>query len=145
MDSNVLIYAHNNLDSVKQDKVQTLIELSIPTISTQVLNEFTNAFRKKFHVEWSVIRTLLSGISANTVLHANTLTTVLKATDIAERYGYSFYETRRFSQNTEGAIFPCHLNLPPISHLLFIRFGIWKNHIPIAINHKKRIFFLLNL
>lgn len=53
LDSNVLIYAHNNLDSLKQDKAQTLIERSIPTISTQVLNEFTNAFRKKFHVEWS--------------------------------------------------------------------------------------------
>lgn len=94
LDSNVLIYAHNNLDSLKQDKAQKLIELSIPTISTQVLNEFTNAFRKKFHVEWSVIRTLLSEISANTVLHANTLTTVLKATDIAERYGYSFYDSQ---------------------------------------------------
>ncbi len=94
IDTNVLIYAHNDLDLIKRDKAQALFEDYLPTISTQVLNEFSNAFRKKFHVEWSLIRVLLSEISDNTVLYANTLTTVLKATDIAERYGYSFYDSQ---------------------------------------------------
>ena len=33
-------------------------------------------------------------IPDNTLLHKNDLTTVLKATDIAERYRYSFYDSQ---------------------------------------------------
>jgi predicted nucleic acid-binding protein len=94
VDTNILIYAHNDLDATKMNKAQELIEEYTPTISTQVLNEFSNAFRKKFHVEWSVIRLLLSEIGENTLLHLNSLTTVLKATEIAERYGFSFYDSQ---------------------------------------------------
>lgn len=94
IDSNILIYAHNDLNAVKTEKAQELIEQLTPTVSTQVLNEFSNAFRKKFHTDWAIIRDMLSEVSDNTLLHKNDLTTVLKATDIAERYRYSFYDSQ---------------------------------------------------
>ncbi len=94
LDSNIVIYAHNDLEAIKKDKAQEIIEWHTPTISTQVLNEFSNVFRKKFHLDWALIRALLSEIGDNTVLYANTLSTIIKATDIAERYGYSFYDSQ---------------------------------------------------
>ena len=62
IDSNILLYAHTDLDIDKQAKAQELLLSDKIFISTQVLNEFINASRKKFKKEWHEIQEVLKEI-----------------------------------------------------------------------------------
>ena len=53
IDSNILIYCHSNLDQKKQNIARSIVNEDNIYISTQVLNEFINAFYKKFKTDWN--------------------------------------------------------------------------------------------
>ena len=93
LDSNVIIYAHTDLDLQKQQIAQKIIAEEESIVSTQVLQETANTLFRKFEFPWADIQTVLSEIANNSLLHTNTAATITDACRIAERYGFSFYDS----------------------------------------------------
>lgn len=60
LDTNLLIYAHTNLDVLKQQKIQNLIVNENTVISTQVFAETANVLYKKFKFDWQDIEQILT-------------------------------------------------------------------------------------
>lgn len=93
LDSNVIIYAHTDLDVQKQQVAQHIIATQDTIISTQVLQETANILSKKFQFAWPDIQTVLNEAAANNSLHTNSFPAISDACRIAERYGFSFYDS----------------------------------------------------
>ena len=55
IDTNILIYSHSDIDQKKQDVARSIINGDNVYISTQVLNEFINAFYRKFKTDWDTV------------------------------------------------------------------------------------------
>ena len=71
LDTNVLVYAHSDLDLTKQKKAQEIIS-TLPTyISTQVLQELANTLSRKFNSTWKQVRQLLDESAKNNVFYIN--------------------------------------------------------------------------
>jgi len=92
LDSNVMIYAYFKQDEKKQ-RVSKLLIAQNAVISTQVLQELTNTLHRKMRVDYSIVRPILQECIDNCELKTNTSDTVFLALDIAERYGFSFYDS----------------------------------------------------
>lgn len=93
LDSNIIIYAHTDLDLQKQQIAQQLVTLNDTTVSTQVLQESANILIKKFQFPWSDIQTVLKEVSSNNHLHTNSISTIQDACRVANQYGFSFYDS----------------------------------------------------
>ena len=93
IDSNVLIYAHTDLDVRKQSIAQGIITNDYTVISTQVLQETSNILFKKFKFSWPEILIVIREAAQNNEVHVNTPETVFEACRVAERYGFSFYDS----------------------------------------------------
>jgi predicted nucleic acid-binding protein len=93
IDSNVLIYAHTDLDLHKQSIAQEIITNDYTVISTQVLQEASNILFKKFKFSWAEILVVIREAAQNNKVHINTPETVIEACRIANRYGFSFYDS----------------------------------------------------
>jgi len=92
LDSNVMIYAYFKQDEKKQQTSKHLISQNA-IISTQVLQELTNTLHRKMGVDYSIVRLILQECAKNCELKTNTSDTIFKALDIAEKYGFSFYDS----------------------------------------------------
>ena len=92
LDSNVMIYAYFKQDEKKQ-RVSKLLIAQNAVISTQVLQELTNTLHRKMRVDYSIVRPILQECIKNCELKTNSSDTVFLALDIAERYGFSFYDS----------------------------------------------------
>jgi predicted nucleic acid-binding protein len=79
LDSNVIIYAHTDLDLGKQQVAQHIITTENTTISTQVLQEIANILHKKFQFDWTNIQTVLKEAALNNSLHTNVASTIADA------------------------------------------------------------------
>jgi predicted nucleic acid-binding protein len=92
LDTNIVIYSLSQ-DDKKQDKAIALL-VNKPVISIQVLNETANIMRRKLGFDVSVIRVVINRISQECgSLQPVTLTTLNRALDIADRYGFSHYDS----------------------------------------------------
>ena len=91
LDTNVLLYLLS-ADSGKADVAEALLRKG-GIISVQVLSEFTSVCSRKLKMSYGEIREILSTI--NMVLDVRDLTPTIHeaALDLAERYGYSFYDS----------------------------------------------------
>jgi predicted nucleic acid-binding protein len=91
LDTNVLLYLLS-ADSGKADIAEELLRKG-GIISVQVLSEFTSVCTRKLKMSYGEIREILMTI--NMVLDVRDLTPTIHETalDIAERYGYSFYDS----------------------------------------------------
>lgn len=65
LDSNVIVYAHTDLDLQKQQVAQHLMAEHETVISTQVLQETANILSKKFQFGWPEIQTVLNEVATN--------------------------------------------------------------------------------
>ena len=92
LDSNVMIYAYFKQDEKKQRISKQLISQNA-IISTQVLQELTNTLHRKIGVDYNIVRSILQECLKNCDLNTNTSDTVFLALDIADRYGFSFYDS----------------------------------------------------
>ncbi|MBK8705376.1 MAG: PIN domain-containing protein [Saprospiraceae bacterium] len=93
LDTNLLIYAHTSVDTPKQQNIQLIIMNEQTVISTQVFTEAANVLYKKFRFGWQDIRQVLHEMEQNNEVHTNSYTTIQRASQIAERYGFSFYDS----------------------------------------------------
>lgn len=90
-DTNILLYLLSE-DAPKADRVEELIANG-GVISVQVLNEFAAVASRKLGMSWSEIRDVLAPIRAICEIEPLTVETHDLGIEIAERYGFSFYDT----------------------------------------------------
>jgi predicted nucleic acid-binding protein len=94
LDSNVIIYAHTDLDIKKKKIAQDLISSENFTyISTQVLQEVANTLSKKFKHSWADITRVIDQLKLYNIVNNNSISTISGAILIANRYNYSFYDS----------------------------------------------------
>lgn len=93
LDTNLLIYAHTNIDVPKQRNIHLIITNEQTVISTQVLKEVANVLYKKFKLGWQDIKIVLQELQENSTLHVNASSTIERAIEIADRYRFSFYDS----------------------------------------------------
>ena len=90
-DTSIVLYLLS-ADAKKADRVETLLGAG-GTISVQVLNEFAAVARRKSVRSWPEVREALSVVRATCVTHAVTEEIHDHGVDIAERYGFSLYDS----------------------------------------------------
>jgi predicted nucleic acid-binding protein len=93
VDTNVLIYCYTVTEPDKQLKARQIVAPGGRVLSTQVLQEMANTLRRKFKKEWLEINATLHEVSSQFLVHRNSTDTINKAISIADRYGYSFYDS----------------------------------------------------
>lgn len=93
IDSNIIVYAHTDLDKNKQKIAQSIIAEKQTVISTQVIQEMSNILAKKFKHRWEDVITVIGEVGNNNVLFTNTFDTIKKACTIADKYRFSFYDS----------------------------------------------------
>jgi len=91
IDTNILLYLYDKELSKKQ--IAKDILSSQHTISTQVLNEFSNISLKKFKLSPQEIITALTVIIDNASLVLFTDKSIIKALEIKERYQFGYYDS----------------------------------------------------
>lgn len=90
-DTSIVLYLLS-ADARKADTVETLLGAG-GAISVQVLNEFAAVARRKSALSWPEVREALNVVRATCVTHALTEDTHDRGVDIAERYGFSLYDS----------------------------------------------------
>ena len=90
-DTNVLLYLVSS-DVAKADKAETLLADG-GHISVQVLNEFASVAVRKRSMTWEAITDVLGVVRAVCHVHPLTVETHDRACVIAQRYGFSFYDS----------------------------------------------------
>jgi predicted nucleic acid-binding protein len=96
LDTNILFYAHDAADTKKQNIASSLIQNTAQThriiISTQVLQEFSNACIKKLGLSEADTLLLLDEFSKLDTVQV-TPALIREAVDVHFVYGYSFYDS----------------------------------------------------
>jgi predicted nucleic acid-binding protein len=90
-DTSIVLYLLS-ADGRKADRVEALLGAG-GAISVQVLNEFAAAARRKSALSWLEVREALSIVRAMCITHPLTEETHDRGVDIAERYGFSLYDS----------------------------------------------------
>jgi predicted nucleic acid-binding protein len=93
VDTNILVYSYSNNEPEKQTIARNLIADNDSFISTQVLQELTNTVIRKFKYSYKDAIIALNESIQNNNIHVNTEITITQACKIAERYGFSFYDS----------------------------------------------------
>jgi len=100
IDTNILLYLYDK-DLSKKEIAKDILKAK-HTISTQVLNEFSNISLKKFKLSVDDISSSISVIIDNTLLVIFTDKSILKALEIKQRYGYGYYDSLIISTAIEN-------------------------------------------
>lgn len=93
LDTNILVYSYSVAEIQKQTIARKLITENNSFISTQVLQELTNTAVKKFKFSYANAAIAINECCQNNNLHTNNSNTILHACKVAERYGFSFYDS----------------------------------------------------
>ncbi|MGK6349838.1 PIN domain-containing protein [Parapedobacter sp. DT-150] len=93
LDTNIIIYSYSSTEPEKQIIARKLIAETNSYISTQVLTELCNIATKKLKLTYKVAAAVVRECCNNNTLIINTQETIEGATKIAERYGFSFYDS----------------------------------------------------
>lgn len=91
LDTNIIIYSYSSTEP--QVVACRLIAEEESYISTQVLTELCNTTTKKLKQPYTVAADAVRECCKNNNLFVNTDNTIEEATKIAERYGFSFYDS----------------------------------------------------
>ncbi len=91
VDTNTVIYSLGE-DATKRRKALAILARK-PVISIRVLNETANTMRRKLNFDLPAIRRFLLDLMGESRMHPITPATVLAALTIAERYGFSHYDS----------------------------------------------------
>ncbi len=92
LDTNVLVYCYTQTEPLKQSLAIDLAQYQDAWISTQVLQVLANILYKKFGQTWNDIELTLQEVSQNFQVFTNDIGIIQTATQLANRYGYSFYD-----------------------------------------------------
>ena len=89
-DTNVLVYLASG-DAAKADRAEAAIAGG-GAISVQVLNELTNAARRKMRMSWADTHIFLTALRGLLTVHPVTLETHETGVELAERCGFSIFD-----------------------------------------------------
>lgn len=92
LDTNVLIYSVGNVTSKKTIAVNLICPRAV--ISTQNITESINVMHRKLGYNYSQIRAIIKTFMDQMTLRIITQNTIRSALNIAERYGYSYYDSQ---------------------------------------------------
>ncbi|QTA80627.1 PIN domain-containing protein [Desulfonema limicola] len=92
LDTNILIYSIGNLIPKKITSVSLIGKNAM--ISTQIITESANVMYRKLKYGYSEIRSVTDKFAEKMNLHIITHHTIRTAFDIAEKYGYSYYDSQ---------------------------------------------------
>lgn len=90
-DTNVLLYLLSE-DDRKADRAEAIIA-SGGIISVQVLNEFASVASRKLRMSYAEIRDVLAMVRGVCQIQTVTVDTHERGLDIAERFGFSLYDS----------------------------------------------------
>jgi predicted nucleic acid-binding protein len=90
LDTNVLLYLLST--GAKADQAEALLAVG-GVVSVQVLNEFVSVASRKLKMKWPEIREVLTTVRAICKVIPVTLEIHETGLAIAERYGFSFYDS----------------------------------------------------
>lgn len=91
VDTNIVIYSLDK-DAAKRRKALAVLA-GKPAISIQVLNEAANTLRRRLAFDTPTIRRFLADLMQETRFHPISPATVFAALAVAERYGFSHYDS----------------------------------------------------
>ena len=91
VDTNVILYSLS--DDVAKRRRALMILVDRPVLSLQVLNEAANVMRRKLGFAIPAIREVVLRWLVESRLHSLASSTLLSALDVAERYGFSHYDS----------------------------------------------------
>jgi predicted nucleic acid-binding protein len=100
LDTNVLLYLLSE-DNAKADRAEAIIAAG-GIISVQVLNEFASVAFRKLGMSYAEIRDVLATVRTVCQTHALTADTHERGLDIAERFGFSLYDSMIVSSAVES-------------------------------------------
>jgi predicted nucleic acid-binding protein len=90
VDTSVLLYLLSG-EPARSERVESLLADGTG-LSVQVLNEFASVAQRKLGLSFAEIREVLTVVRAVCRIEPVTVATHDKALDMAERYGFSFYD-----------------------------------------------------
>jgi predicted nucleic acid-binding protein len=90
-DTNILVYALST-ERDKADRSDALMDVG-GVISVQVLNEFAVVARRKYRLDWALVRARLQDLQEIMSVVPLTLETHLRGIDISARYGFGVYDS----------------------------------------------------
>ena len=91
VDTNVVLYSLS--DNVAKRRRALAILVDRPVLSLQVLNEAANIMRRKLGFAIPAIREVVLRWMGESRFHPLAPSTLLSALDVAERYGFSHYDS----------------------------------------------------
>jgi predicted nucleic acid-binding protein len=92
-DTNVLVYCYTETEPNKKSVAVEFAQSPDAWISTQVLQELSNTLRRKFGKEWTEVVGTLEEVCQNFEIFTNLSDTLRDAIRIADKYGYSLYDS----------------------------------------------------
>lgn len=92
LDTNILIYTVSNVTPKKTVAVDLICPRAV--ISTQIITESINVMRRKLGYEYPQILAIIRTFMGQMTLRIITRATIRSAINIAERYGYSYYDSQ---------------------------------------------------
>ena len=90
-DTNILVYALST-ERAKVDRSDELMAAG-GVISVQVLNEFAAVARRKYQLEWPLVRARLQDLQDIFTVEPLTLETHQRGVEISARYGFGLYDS----------------------------------------------------
>ena len=102
IDTNVFVYLYSDTEPEKRKRALESINKYDRIISTQVLNELCNVFLRKMKMSPSSIDAMLHKILSICKISLVEETTVFKALEIHDEYGYSYYDSLMIASALEN-------------------------------------------
>ena len=91
LDTNIVLYALDK-DGVKQQIAINLLK-SNPTISTQVLNEFSNICIKKLKITIEQVEKFVDVLSSDLNVKVFDVNTIFQALSLKSKYNFQYYDS----------------------------------------------------
>lgn len=105
VDTNVLVYGFSSDDPQKSVIATGLSGQPDLLISTQVLLEISNVLRRTTGLAWPQITAIVEDLCRDFEVHINTAVTVVVAHGVAERYGFSLFDSLIVAAALEAGCF----------------------------------------
>jgi len=92
LDTNVLIYCHEQPDVIKRNIALNILDLS-PVISSQVLSEYLNVLKRIYKLPKEELMTLCLGNIEGCIIQSITISTLKLAKQIIYRYDLQLFDS----------------------------------------------------
>jgi len=93
LDTNVFIYTQSAIEPRKREISLDIVDEYDCFTSTQVLNEVSNVLTKKLKMKINEVKQIITAINDNCKVYVINYETVLRALDLKEHYGFSYYDS----------------------------------------------------